>query len=184
MRYLTPALPLLLLVLVTATGCGPASPSQVLLGKWEGSPDSLAAKRDRNPIPTASGYTPSSGPQTASAQEEQTAGKLAKLQPSETTDLEAFDFRVGLEFKPQNQVVMTLNGGATIDGTWKVLSTDVGVSQIELIDGVPAEGAAAEQPDLMKRRYLLELDEAGDAFTLREEGVDPRFGWLYFRRVE
>ena len=176
-------LPILLLSCVLLGGCGPATTPQLLLGKWEGRPDSLAAKRERNPIPTAPGYQTRHEAQPVSADEQQAAEKLAALQPSERTDLEAFDFTVMLEFLPKNQVVMSLNGEQQIRGSWKVLSTDVGVSQIELVDGVPSENEDDAQDDLTKRRFLLELNAAGDAFTLREEGVDPRFGWLYFRRV-
>ncbi|TWT31062.1 hypothetical protein KOR34_44360 [Posidoniimonas corsicana] len=173
----------LLLCTALLCGCGPASTSQLLIGKWEGRPDSLAAKRERNPIPTAPGYIPREVTRPVSAEEKEAAEKLAAMQPSEQTDLEAFNFTVLLEFLPQDQVVMSLNGGQPIKGSWKVLSTDVGVSLIELVDGVPTQAEGDDLPQLTKRRFLLELNDLGDAFTLREEGVDPRFGWLYFQRL-
>lgn len=175
-----------LLFLLGALGCGPATTSQALIGAWEGRPDTVAAKRARNPIPTAPGYEELAESDTP-AKSTEADDELESLQPSEQTYLEAYDFAVLIEFKANGLVAMQMNGGQLINGVWRVLSTDVGVSIIEIIDGVPPEDG--EEPTeaalpLTRRRFSLELDKGNHGFTLREEGVDPRFGWLHFKRLK
>lgn len=186
---------LLLSAVLATTGCGPTSTAQQLLGEWRGRPDTFAAQRERNPIPSAPGYKPP--PPAADAKtvsQTEAAQKLQALQPNEQTDLEAFDFVVSLDFRSDGAVVMKLDGGQQKTGVWKVLSTDVGVSIVELTDTVPPKESpqtpqGSDKPpappgELTKRRYALKMSDDGDSFTLREEGVDPRFGWLLFKRAE
>ncbi len=143
----------------------------------------------RSPPPPATGRrlegAATSGVKTA-------ADQAAPLQVSQTTDLETHDFVVTLDFQRLGKVRMELNGEQPIGGTWRVLSTDVGVSLIEIVDQPPSAAAPTDQPATdraaavsaapVKRRFALKWNQEGDGFTLREEGADPRFGWLYFQR--
>jgi hypothetical protein len=177
-------------LLLPLAGCGPVGTSKQLLGKWEGRPDTFAAQAQRDPIPTAPGYRAPAPPQGAAVSASKApAGQVAPLQVSQTTDLESHDFVVTLDFQRQGRVRMELNGAQPIEGAWRVLSTDVGVSVIEIVDQPPSVAPQADQPDTdrpaaVKRRFALKWNNEADGFTLREEGADPRFGWLYFKRAE
>lgn len=160
-------------------GCGPGSVSHRLEGRWVGQPDTFAAQRQRSPIPTAKGYQPT---QDQGGADGDTVARIEALQPQQETDLEAFDFQIALDFHADGQVEMLLNGGRPMRGHWEVLSTDVGISRLEI--AVPQAPGAGKPTQTVKRRYSLKMNTKGDAFTLREEGVDPRFGWLYFTRAE
>lgn len=190
MRF-SPFKPVCLAVLLLAAGCSPQTPSQRLVGEWVGRPDTFAAQKQRNPIPTAPGREATAKAQ-APTKPTGAQDKLSRMQPSETTDLEAYDFAITLDFREDAQVVMTLNGQQPLTGRWEVLSTDVGVSRLEIVPTVEPEAAANgsaeqkpaadEQPT--KRIFTIRFNKAGDGFTLREEGADIRFGWLYFQRPD
>lgn len=188
MNHAAPPYPAALLLLIAAllsVGCGPTTVSQKLVGKWEGRPDTFAALRQRDPIPTAPGHEPR--PDAKPVVESALAEKVARLQPSEKTDLESFDFVVTFDFHADGTVDMLLNGAEKKTGSWRVLSTDVGVSRLELTDSVPdeprpGEPGTTDQP-ITKRRFSLKFNEDADGFTLREEGVAPLFGWLYFTKA-
>ncbi|MCA9239174.1 MAG: hypothetical protein KDA37_03190 [Planctomycetales bacterium] len=175
----------LVLPLLTV-GCGPQTPSQRLVGEWVGRPDTFAAQKQRNPIPTAAGReaeakSQANRPAKPTAAEE----KLSRLQPSESTDLEAYDFSISLDFLPDGKVEMALTGQPPLSGQWRVLSTDVGVSRLEIVPAASPDDPAGDQPTELeptRRVFTVRFDKSGDGFTLREEGADIRFGWLYFQR--
>ncbi|MEM6798579.1 MAG: hypothetical protein AAF589_03615 [Planctomycetota bacterium] len=159
------------------SGCGTAAISERLVGAWVGEPDATAGEVIR----------PTAAPD----------GEEEAEPPAEPTDLEAFDFRITLEFAPRGSVVMWLNDKQKrIDGSWQVLSVEGDRAQIEFTDQPPRatendgkpdarkDAKEPEAPKLTQRRFELRMDPDEDRFTLQEEGADKRFGRLVFRRAE
>ncbi|MEM9185534.1 MAG: hypothetical protein AAGB00_03465 [Planctomycetota bacterium] len=169
------------------TGCGTAPLEQQLLGEWVGSPDSAAARESRTPSKltqlTGRATDGANAAGEKAAEEEITAAadpvnaESPHPAAAEATDLDAFDFRITLNLRPRGELRMSLSGGAALAGSWQVLVQEGATGVLELVS--KPEGAVAQQ-----RRFEVAMDPNGAGFTLREEGADPRFGWLYFRRPE
>ncbi len=160
---------------MTVPGCGPQSVSERLLGTWVGAPDPAAGKIDR--------------PVAAVQLEDE---KPVDAGQSTPTDLEAFQFRITIQFAKNGAATMWLDDSSRIEGSWQVLSVDRDIVQLELTDGPPQlrreKGDSTEPIDSPaqreQRRFELEFDTEQEAFTLKEEGADKRFGRLLFKRTD
>lgn len=169
------------LVLLAIAGCGRESLEQKLVGQWIGSPDTAAAREKRNPSAlTRATLANAAAPEAEAAEEaeaddsEATSKQPANARP---TDIEAFAFEVTLNFARGGKVEMWLdNEREKLAGKWLVISEASDRAVIEIIN--EANNGKPEQ-----RRFELFTEEDDKGFTLREEGADPQFGWLYFRRA-
>lgn len=185
------ALLLLAAVLLPGAGCNVGTVSQQLVGKWRGRPDTFQEKRsreiDQRVVAAPDGEAPARAADAraaASSVDQGAASPPGESSPTRvSTDLEAFDFEVLLEFRSDGGVVMTLDGGDPVKGAWRVVSSEAGQSIIEIV-ATRAEPNGQEGAEPEKRRYQLEMTPDGQAFTLREEGADRQYGWLYFERIE
>lgn len=169
------------------------------MGRWVGGPDSMAERDRRVPSPVSD--SPQEAPATG---EEQVANLESGQSPSQTqpiagsqkspknsasqtdaeaTDLESFDFRLTLEFAEGGQLEMHKGENQQpLSGTWQVLSRTGNRAQLEI--AASRGGEVSKESKLEQRRFELVLEPGANGFTLREEGADPKFGWLYFERQE
>ncbi len=155
----------ILLGLCTFAGCQQRIATS-LLGKWEGVPDTAAARQSRE----AEKYGDKSDP----------GAPESKAKPP--TDWEAYDIRVVLDFVSRSDVKLSLdNGSQPVEGTWNMVQAGPVACTIE-IETQTAEDGGAEL-----RRYKLELDERDGqlyGFIMTELGADRGLGALYFRRAD
>jgi len=175
----------MLLALLPLVGCY-QTPASKLEGKWLGKPDSTAAAEKRSQAAQAA--SDSVAPTEATGVKDGSA--------SGTTDLEAFDIGIRLDFHDDKTVDMSLaDGSETRPGIWRVVTTlPPNGAEIE-ITWVEENKDPTKLPDepaltpIEKRRFLVEFEEGlpnGDdiaGFTLREKGADIKFGRLYFSSV-
>lgn len=179
----------LIALLLVATGCGPASLGDRLAGRWVGAPDSATERELRTPS-----VLTKSTPAAASVAEEATASDGESPEEKEDglgpTDLEAFEFQITLDFAPGGKLTMWRGQQQEpIDGSWRIESQNGQRAVLEITDQPPIaatekpdENAGAERPAGQQRRFEITMEPEDAGFTLREEGADPLFGWLYFRR--
>lgn len=179
--------PLLLVAIVAnVVGCGAGPLEQQLVGRWVGKPDSMAGREKRvpSPITEADEATTSDDNQAVSSQEN--GGQAEEpAKTNESTDLETFDFRLTLDFGPEGMIEMWKEERQELlSGTWQVLSQTGNRANIEIAVKREADRESEQQPEpiLEQRRFELVLEPEATGFTLREEGADPKFGWLYFER--
>ena len=155
---------LLLLVFCTLAGCQQRTASK-LLGKWEGIPDTAAARQARE----AEKY----GDPPAEDQADDS---------SPVTDWEAYDIKVQLDFASRTDVKLALdNGLEPVAGTWHMVQAGPTACTIEIETPTSGENA----PEL--RRFKLELDDRDgklQGFLMSEVGADRGLGALYFRRAK
>jgi len=164
---------LLLLALVGVSGCQQRAANK-LLGKWEGRPDTAAARGERESLKygdTSSDVAPESGDE------------------ADLTDWESYDLSVSLEFFDHKRLEMSLSDGSdSVSGQWRVVSTTPIGCTIEVeTAGEAAESEGEESAAVVRRQFQLDLDELeGECvgFTLMEVGADRRLGMLYFSRPE
>lgn len=152
------------LLVAACVGCSVDSLPQQLEGRWVGKPDSFADREARTPS-VLSTLSPSA------------AADGAKDAPA--TELERYQFEVMLDLRADGELAMALNQGGVdrqLAGTWQVISRVGNTATLELTQ------AASADSDTVQRRFTLTLEPGGDGFTLREEGAEREFGWLYFRR--
>ena len=157
--YLMITVPLLI-----STGCQQRVAS-VLIGKWEGRPDTAAEREKRE----AEKY----GDNTKAAPE-------STETDATTTDWEGYDLSVAIEFVSRSEIKFVLQGESeSVEGTWSILQSGPSGCTIEV--KTPTGEEAAEQ----LRRYRLELDQRENelhGFLLTEVGADRGLGALYFER--
>ncbi len=160
-----------LLVLFSVSGCRQQTANQ-LLGRWEGHPDTAAARSER--------------------EQKQYGGQNAGGTSRETapaTDWERYDAIVYFDFQSAERLEMSLDGDEKIrSGRWQIVTSTPAACTIEVRTDSSGEldvdGALAEST---LRRFELELDERGGeciGFLLSEVGADRQLGALYFRRVD
>jgi len=153
-------------------GCQQRTVGQ-LLGKWVGSPDTAAARADRE----AQKYGETSA-----------QGKGQAIEPDRITDWERYDQSVSLHFVDHERLEMSLSGGSGTDeskpggvesltGKWRVVSTTpIGCTiEVETEDGTT----------VVRRQFQLDWDEQEGqcvGFTWIEVGADRQLGTLYFCR--
>lgn len=141
---------------LTASGCFAPPLGVQLVGRWEGVPDTAVLRAERAAATTEASIVSPPAPN------------------AEATDLEAFQFRIMLDLAAAGGLEMTLDGVRKLKGRWRVVSRFGDRAVIELATA----GSGGEE----QRRFDLRLGPGAEWFTLREEGADPQFGQLYFRR--
>ncbi|MEN1679053.1 MAG: hypothetical protein AAGJ46_05640 [Planctomycetota bacterium] len=133
-----------------------------LLGEWEGVPDTAELRAERAALAA------------------ETAVVSPPAENTEATDLEAFALRIAIDFSPDGQLEMALNEASKLAGRWRVVSQFGDRAVVEL--AVNADGEGNESLGGEQRRFDLRMGPDSAWFTLREEGADPMFGQLLFRR--
>ena len=159
----------LLLLIASLSGCQQRAANK-LLGKWEGRPDTAAARSERESLK----YGATSSEATPKTSEQEIV-----------TDWESYDLTVSLDFSDLQQLEMALSDGSSpIAGGWRVVSTSPIGCTIEVeTDGESKEGE--ETPSKVRRQFQIDFEEreSGTAgFTMMEVGADRRLGMLYFTR--
>ncbi|NOY41806.1 MAG: hypothetical protein GXP26_08225 [Planctomycetes bacterium] len=165
---------LCLLVLLGASGCQPRAAGE-LLGRWEGHPDTAAARAERE----KKKYGQVPGLESA---EDKTTDTVS------STDWEQYDVTVHFDFQSAHRLEMSLEGnGDILAGDWHIIASTPAVCTIEVTTDPPtsqtgSKTLAEEEP----RRFDLELDRRDGecvGFLLSEAGADRQLGTLYFRRA-
>ena len=155
-----------MLALLACSGCGPGMVEEKLIGEWVGEPDPTAGVVQR-PVSSAGDF----------ASDEVAEGEATR------TDLEAFAFRITLQFQQRGAAAMWLNDNQQpINGSWQVLDALADRVQLELTDQPPSADADEQAPPARQRRFEVRFADDGQSFTLVEEGADKLFGRLLFRR--
>ncbi len=164
-----------LLLLINSSGCQQRLASK-LQGSWEGRPDSVAARAEREA--EKYGDAPAGSATVGSATQ---AGELVAV-----TDWENYETRILLDFLNDERLEMSLAGDKqSLSGAWEIISTSPAGCTIEVETSLDAR--AGEAPVVERRRFDLLLDEREGTcvgFQLTETGADPQLGALYFRRPQ
>ena len=160
----------LVLAAVAAVGCQ-QSATQRLVGQWEGSP-----------APTRPGGGVQEAPSPAAEATEATEAPATTS--AAVTDLESFDIRITLDLDEDGRVRMWREDRRDeLTGTWKVLDTLGPTNRLQITANAAPEASSAPGERDQLRHFQIEWDESGESFTLVEEGADPQFGFLTFRRL-
>lgn len=170
-----------LLLLITFTGCQQRAASK-LQGRWEGRPDSAAARVQRNAEKYGDAVA-SQGPAQEAVAQDAAADGAEQQKITQVTDWEKYKVAIQINFVSSERVEMSLDGQQPQSGRWKVVTTSPAGCSIEI---ETAESSAASQEKMtVRRRFELLLDEReGEClgFLLTESGADRQQGALYFRR--
>ncbi len=163
---------LCLLVLLSANGCQPRAVGE-LLGRWEGHPDTAAARAEREK--KKYGLVPNIEAVDHKATDSVT-----------NTDWERYDVTVYFDFLSAHRLEMSLEGNEDIQtGNWRIVASTPAGCTIEVRTDRPSEQTGNKTSD-EPRRFELELDKREGkcvGFLLSEAGADRRLGTLYFRRA-
>jgi len=186
------------LLLFSSVGCQQRAASK-LQGRWEGRPDTSAARAKRESERFAkttvdltghdstghvSGDKVSVGQELAGQKraDQNRVGGASDL--AQLTDWENYDVTILIDFVSSERLEMSLVGGKQPQsGSWKVVSTSPAGCAIEV--QTEAEGANGEKPTRVRRRFELLLDERDGTcvgFLLTETGADRQQGAIYFQR--
>ncbi len=165
-------LPLLCIGLaaLSIAGCdGALSMSQRLVGEWVGRPETAAERIVRE-------WPARAGGKQLTADDPEIAAAIAK---APVTDLEtqAAETRVTMRLGELGGATLSLAGEQELTGQWGITPLEGRRAQLEIEIEPATEG---EKP--VRRRFDLEFFKEGEAFTLREQSADRRFGRLVFRR--
>ncbi|MEM8945541.1 MAG: hypothetical protein AAGD11_10175 [Planctomycetota bacterium] len=159
-----------LVLLCALAGCQQRAASK-LQGRWEGRPDSVTKRAERDA--EKYGDQPDSGSDKEPSDEDSSA---------QVTDWESYDVTIVIDFVSANRLEMSLDGGQAVTGQWKILSTTPSGCTIEVESEAPTQGGEAKR---QRRRFELLLDEREGTcvgFQLTEAGADAQLGALYFQR--
>lgn len=169
-RHLSPSLVWVGLAALFASGCGGAlTMSQRLAGEWVGRPETVVDRTVRE-------WPGRAGGKEVSAETPEVADAIAKAPIS---DLEATAPEVVVDMKlgELGEATLSLAGEQPLTGRWSLTPLDSRRGQLEIEVDAATEGSKA-----VRRRFDLEFFKDGEAFTLREQSADRRFGRLVFRR--
>jgi len=152
-----------MLLLLSASGCQQRAAGK-LIGRWAGTPDTAAARAERE--------SKKYGETTS-----------ASVSPENVTDWEHYDPSVTLDFVDHERVEMALSGKTEepLSGKWRIVSTTPIGCTIEV------ETETEDSEGVVRRQFQLDLDECEGqcvGFTLIEVGADRQLGTLYFCRQE
>ena len=192
------------LLALALSGCGRGTIEQQLVGRWQGRPETSEQRVERSPAAkqaSESATSTADAPPVAENTDQKQAAELAvasgEPDGGDLTDLEQLRVEVTLELAADHSLVMSLvtgiGGSPASDnppdadppigaqqrqtGTWRVLNAEGDRAQIEIV-------ASREGDKSVQRRFELQMLDDGQAMTLREQDADPRFGRLYFDRVQ
>jgi hypothetical protein len=140
-----------------------------LVGTWQGRPDTAAAYRQRQEFATPT-----------SSDEEPTPSE-----PPAKTVLEEYDFAITMDLHRDGSATMWRDDGLDrLDGTWKVLESTSHHVRLQLATARNADDpTTADSTTAEVRNYRIDFTTDDAEFTLAEEGADPQFGALLFRRM-
>ncbi|MGI9430285.1 MAG: hypothetical protein ACR2NM_16610 [Bythopirellula sp.] len=158
----------LLLILCWSAGCQQRVPN-MLLGRWEGRPDSADLRAERE----AEKYGDEIGEAGASA---------ADNEAERFSDWEEYDVKIVMDFVSSDRIEMTLDGAQAQSGNWQVVAQSPVGCTIEI-----QTAPEAQDDKIVRRRFDLLLDQRDGTcvgFQLTETGADPQLGAIYFRRPE
>jgi len=163
-----------LAMLIVVCGCQQRTVG-TLLGRWEGQPDTAAARAEREKLKY--GEVQEVKPEAGTAES------------ARITDWEQYDVSVSFDFKSADRVEMSLaDNDDPQAGSWRIVASTPTGCTIEIKTDPSAEQAEGEsQAENAPRRFELELDQReGECvgFLLTEVGADHQLGSLYFSRPE
>lgn len=162
------------LLALLANGCGGAlTMSQRLAGEWVGRPETVVDRTVRE-------WPGRAGGEQVSAETPEVAEAISKAPVS---DLEATAPEVVIQMKlgELGKATLSLDGEQPLTGRWSLTPLDGRRAQLEIEVEASSE-APIEESKSVRRRFDLEFFKEGEAFTLREQSADRRFGRLVFRR--
>ena len=160
-------------LLLSLSGCQRGTVG-ALMGKWEGRPDTAAARAEREKEKFGT-------PPTNDAPEQ-----FSNDAPV-VTDWEQYDVTVHFDFQSSERIEIALAGNDTIQtGNWRIVASSPTGCTIEVVPDSEEPSTDAEASNVIEpRRFELELDHRDGkcvGFLLSEAGADRQLGALYFRR--
>lgn len=196
---------------VVLPGCGPVGFRQQLAGAWVGVPETAEERAERTRVTTTpkeggSQQQVAGDPERPAAAGPGLAGSASAgrktaasttAAPPRRSDLEAFDVQVSLELQLSGEAAMWVgeDRDQALRGSWRVVSGERSRAILEItvnrgaeapaeISNAESAGSGGGQAVEEKRRFVVQLLDDGNAFTLVEENADRMFGALYFRRQD